>query len=107
MNNDQDSLNAILVEMKNPDKRIRAAALEATIQFDDRSVILKLQEIATQTADPDEKAEILKAIDYIKLPSFTEYMAQQRALKAARKQTNAPSISPSATNNLQPAPGQP
>ena len=106
MEKDQDSLNAILAELRNPDERIRAAALEATIQFGDRSVIPKLQEIAEQTADPAEQSAIFKAIDYLKLPSFSEYLAEKRALEAAG-QTNTPSVSPSVTNIPQPAPGQP
>lgn len=76
MNNDTQSRDAILSELKNnPDKTIRAAALEAAIQFGDRSVVPPMQEIAAQTQDPDEKAAILDAIDYINLPSLTEYMA--------------------------------
>ena len=76
MNNDMASRNEILSEVKNnPDKEIRAAALEAAIQFNDRSVVPPLQEIAQQTQDPEEKASILEAIDYINLPSLTEYQA--------------------------------
>jgi HEAT repeats len=104
-NNDQDSLNAILAEMKNPDKQIRTAALSATVQFNDRSAIPRLQEIAAQTEDPSEKAQILKAIDYMKLPSISEYLAQRRASSAAR--TNAPAAPAAGTNIPQPGPGQP
>jgi len=76
MNNDVQSRDTILSELKNnPDKQIRAAALEAAIQFDDRSVVPPMQEIAAQTEDPDEKAAILEAIDYINLPSLSEYLA--------------------------------
>ena len=76
MNDDVQSRDTILSELKNnPDKKIRAAALEAAIQFDDRSVVPPMQEIAAQTQDPEEKAAILEAIDYINLPSLTEYMA--------------------------------
>jgi hypothetical protein len=76
MNNDNQSRDEILAEVKNnPDRQIRAAALEAAIQFDDRSVVPPLKAIADQTADPDEKEAILKAIDYINLPSLTEFRA--------------------------------
>ena len=98
MNNDPASLAAILKEMKNSDKTVRAAALKATIEFNDRSVIPSLQKIADETADPYEKVEILNAIDYIKLPSLTEVMAYKRSLKAAQHSTNAPAASPAATN---------
>ncbi|HEY5297908.1 MAG TPA: hypothetical protein VIK59_08275 [Verrucomicrobiae bacterium] len=80
MNNDTDSRDAILAELRtNSDKQIRAAALEAAIQFDDRSVVPQLQQIADETEDPDEKADILAAIDYINLPSLTEYLADHPA----------------------------
>lgn len=76
MNNDTKSRDIILSEVAtNSDKRIRAAALEAAIQFDDRSVVPPLQQIADQTQDPEEKSNILAAIDYINLPSLTEYLA--------------------------------
>ena len=77
-NNDTESRDAILSEVKNnPDKTIRAAALDAAIQFDDRSVVPPLQQIAAETQDPAEKQNILDAIDYINLPSLSEYLASQ------------------------------
>jgi hypothetical protein len=76
MNDDMESRDAILSELKdNPDKAVRAAALEAAIQFGDRSVVPAMQEVAAQTQDPEEKAKILEAIDYINLPSLSEYLA--------------------------------
>ena len=88
MNDDPASLAAILVEMKNSEKTIRAAALKAVIQFNDRSAIPALQKLADETADPYEKVDILKAIDYIKMPSYTEYLAYRRALKTGQVPTN-------------------
>jgi hypothetical protein len=75
-NSDVPSRDAILSELRNsPDRQIRAAALEAAIQFNDRSVVPSLKEIAEQTQNPDEKDAILEAIEYINLPSLTEYRA--------------------------------
>jgi hypothetical protein len=91
MKNDPVSRDAILDEMQNPDKAIRKAALEASIQFGDCSVVPRLQEIAAQTEDTAEKAAILEAIDYINLPSLTEYREQQKAARAATGMTNSPS----------------
>jgi hypothetical protein len=89
MNSDVKSRDAILSELKNnPDKTIRKAALEAAIQFNDRSVVPFMKEIAAQTQDPDEKAAILEAIDYINLPSLTEYMKQNP------RPANAPAPAP-------------
>ena len=93
-NNDVQSRDTILSELKkNPDKEIRAAALEAAIQFDDRSVVPPMQEIAAQTEDPDEKAAILEAIDYINLPSLTEFMAAHPNSTPGSAQTRSSSHS--------------
>lgn len=72
---DNASRDAIVAVMKHdPDKAIRAAAVQAAIQFfGGRSIVEPMKEIAAQTVDPWEKASILAAIDYINLPSFTEY----------------------------------
>jgi hypothetical protein len=79
MNNDDASRDAILAEMRNPDKEVRKAALEAAIQFGSRSVVPTLRDVAEETEDAGEKAAILEAIDYINLPSLTEYLAEKRA----------------------------
>ena len=98
MNNDDASRDAIWAELKNPDKAIRKAALEAAIQFGDRSVVPRLKEIAGQTEDPAEKAAIQQAIDYINLPSLTERLAEQKAARAAGGET-APPQDPQAVSN--------
>ncbi len=89
MNSDAASLATLLAGMTNAEPLIRKAALNAIIQFNDRSAIPELQKIADATSDPFEKVDILKAIDYIKLPSFTEYRAYMEARKKARLQTNS------------------
>jgi len=88
MNSDAASLATLLAGMTNAEPQIRKAALNAVIQFNDRSAIPALQKIADATSDPFEKVDILKAIDYIKLPSFTEMMAYEKSLKLARQKTN-------------------
>jgi hypothetical protein len=87
MNDDTNSLNTILSEVTNPDPQIRQAARDAVVQFGDRSAIPKLSEIAEQTDDPQEKAKILEAIDFLKLPTLTEFLADE---KAAGKTTSQP-----------------
>jgi hypothetical protein len=89
MKGDSFGRDTILAELQNPDKAIRKGALDAAIQLSDRSVVPRLQEVAAQTEDPAEKADILAAIDYINLPSLTEYMAEQRAQRSALGLTNA------------------
>lgn len=92
MNSDAASLATLLAGLTNAEPQIRKAALNAVIQFNERSAVPALQKIADATSDPFEKVDILKAIDYIKLPSFTEYAAYMEALKKARHQTNTVGI---------------
>ncbi len=97
MKNDAASRDTILSELQNPDKEIRKGALAATIQFGDRSVNPRLREIAAQTEDPAEKAELLAAADYLDLPSLTEVLAERKALgltNTFRMSTNAPARRP-------------
>ena len=72
MNDDSDSLDTIWAELSNPDKQIREGALEAVVQFGDRSVVPRLRELAAQTEDPAEKASILEAADHLDLPPLGE-----------------------------------
>ena len=77
MNNDADSFNTIWSELSNPDKEIRAGALEAVIQFGDHSVSPRLRELAAQTQDPAEQSAILEAADYLDLPPITDLPRKQ------------------------------
>jgi hypothetical protein len=79
MNDDQGSLNAILSEMTNSDSALRKAALRAAVEFDDRGVIPRLRQIASETEDPGEKKAILDAVNYLSLPTLTEYLQQHPA----------------------------
>ena len=71
-NDDSNSLHTICSELTNPDKEIRAGALAAAVQFGDRSVIPYLRELAAQTSDPFERADITKAADQLALPLLGE-----------------------------------
>jgi hypothetical protein len=111
MNNDTESRDIILSEVAtNSDRRIRAAALEAAIQFDDRSVVPPLQAIAAQTDDPEEKQSILDAIDYINLPSLSEYLAANPPDPSAPPNPNVqkhPHRTKAPPSDSSPAPAQP
>jgi hypothetical protein len=96
--NDTEARDIILSELDNSDREIREGALEAAIQFSDRSVIPRLREAADRTSDATEKEAILAAIDYLNLPSLTEYLEQAQTLGLTNgiKRTGfrpAPSIS--------------
>ena len=72
MNNDANSLNKIWMELSNSDKEIRAGALDAVVQFGDRSAAPRLRALAAQTEDPTEKASMIAAADYLELPTPDE-----------------------------------
>jgi hypothetical protein len=97
-NDDADSLHAILAELSNSDKEIRAAAVESTIQFGNRDAIPVLKDLATRTQDPDEKKALLDAADFLALPTMTEVMEQKRREKM---QNETP------PSDVPPAAGQP
>jgi hypothetical protein len=90
MTDDRANLDTILSEMSNRDPEIRKAALEATIQFGSRDAIPKLADAISQTDDPNEKAAIADAIEFLKLPSLTEIRAQSSSRPAANNTTAAP-----------------
>jgi hypothetical protein len=76
MTDDRANLDIILSEVSNRDPEIRKAALEAAIQFGSRDAIPKLADAVSQTDDPNEKAALTDAIEFLKLPSLTEIRAQ-------------------------------
>jgi hypothetical protein len=80
MTDDRTNLDTILSELSNRDPEIRKAALEATIQFGSRDAIPKLTDAISQTDDPNEKAALADAIEFLKLPSLTEIHAQSQAV---------------------------
>jgi hypothetical protein len=94
MNDDSQSLNAILSELSNRDPEIRKAAVEATVQFGSRDAIPNLTDAAAQTDDPQEKAEIMEAIQFLKLPTLSEAAAQANQAQPAIG-SNGPAGGPS------------
>jgi HEAT repeats len=80
MTDDRTNLDTILSELSNRDPEIRKAALDATIQFGSRDAIPNLTDAISQTDDPNEKAALADAIEFLKLPSLTEIHAQSQAV---------------------------
>lgn len=86
---DPASLETLLSEVRNPDPEIRQAALEAISQSGNRSAIPGLQEAVAQTENAAEQQAIEEVIDFLKLPTLTEILREQRAIN-----NNAPSDRP-------------
>ena len=76
MTDERGNLDTILSELSNRDPEIRKAVFEVTIQFGSRDAIPKLADAASQTDDPNEKAALADAIEFLKLPSLTEISSQ-------------------------------
>jgi hypothetical protein len=80
-NDDAESLHAILNELTDSNRVIRHAAIEATTQFRDRAAIPVLADLAARTTDPEEKQELLDAVEFLTLPTYTEVMAEKKRAK--------------------------
>jgi hypothetical protein len=72
MNNDADSLEFILQSLTDSNPQIRAAAVEATIQFDSPDAIPSLQDALAKTESPQEKVSVQEAIDFLRLQSISQ-----------------------------------
>lgn len=72
MSSDPDSLAGIESEFDNRDPRIQTAAVAAAVQFGSRDAIPALQDAYQHFDDPEQKINIRKAIDFLKLPRLGE-----------------------------------
>jgi len=79
-----DGLAVVLPYLTNSNRQTRQQALTTVIQFDDRSVIPRLQQLAANTPDPAERSNLLAAADYLNLPTPTEYFAAHGTNSAAK-----------------------
>jgi HEAT repeat protein len=67
---DKTAVRKLLSALEESDPEIRSEALEALIQAGDRAVADDLRSLAEKVADPEFKAKLLEAADYIALPGF-------------------------------------
>jgi hypothetical protein len=102
MNDDSASLSNILADLANPEKAIRAAAVEAAKQFGSTNAIPALKAAVNDTDDTQEKIALLEAADFLSLPDAIlagktgtdqpqtpeqiQAQAQQKAKHDARRQ---------------------
>ena len=76
---DSASVEAILLDIRSPDKEIREAALDALMQSGNRDTIPRLADLAQQTDDPEQKRAIEEAAEFLKLPTITEVLGVGKA----------------------------
>jgi hypothetical protein len=105
MNDDTASLSNILADLTNPEKEIREAAIEAAEQFGSTNAIPNLKNLAANDEDPEEKAALLEAANFLSLPSIFDTdtsttPAEREARRQAQMQKRASNQnSPAAPNN--------
>lgn len=90
MSDDPQCLSNILADLNSPEKEIRLAAIQAAVQFENTNAIPVLRAQAANDNDPDEKAALLQAADYLSLPPLTfttgnAPMTQQQSQDAAQR----------------------
>jgi len=86
MNNDPQSLSNILADLDSPEKEVRLAAIDATVQFDDTNAVPILRAKATNDDDLDEKVALVKAADFLALPDVTFTTGGQPSQQAQEAQ---------------------
>ena len=69
-------MKEILSELRNPLPEIRRAALSAVRAFSSRKSIPYLDQIRRETRDSSDQQNLTNAIDYLKLPTMVEALAQ-------------------------------
>ncbi|MGA2180018.1 MAG: HEAT repeat domain-containing protein [Verrucomicrobiota bacterium] len=104
MNDDPESLSNILADLTNPEKEVRKAAIEAADQFGSTNAIPILKNLAANNEDPEEKAALLEAANFLSLPSIFDTgtsttPAEREARRQARMQNHAPNQNPPAAPN--------
>jgi hypothetical protein len=76
VNDDADSLAAILKDLTSPGRRIRLAAIEAAKQFGSRDAIPVLKAAAVNAQDAEERKDMLAAADFLSLPTIANSSVQ-------------------------------
>ena len=72
LNRTDESLRLVLGKLEDADKEVRKAAIQALIALNDREAISALELAISRSDDAEDKAEMQKAIDFLKLPSLSE-----------------------------------
>ena len=111
-NEDKQSLTNIIGYLANPDKEVRAAAIEATKQFGSADAIPALKAAAQSADNIEDKLAYLEAAEFLSLPEMEvvpttlEEAAKLRAEVLARRQAQMQQQNASAHSPSQPPPAQ-
>ena len=72
---DAAAADEIISALADHDAQVRAAACAAAVQCGDRNLIPALQAAADSTGDVREKMDLLRAADFLQLPTMSEALA--------------------------------
>jgi hypothetical protein len=72
---DDQTLPLLCAKLRAQDRQVRQAAVSNLVILADRAGIAALSEAANNATDSDEKANIVKAIEFLQLPTYDELVA--------------------------------
>ncbi len=84
----------LVTEVTHKEPEVRKAAIEALVQINDTNAIPALEQAVTMLQDPREKAALLDAIDYLKLPDFSNGVDDTWTNSLPKRTNSAPRNTP-------------
>ena len=87
-------IDAVLEKLSNPEGEVRQTAIRVLREMNDTNAIPGLQHAANTLADPREKVAALDAIDYIKMPSVTDWVPPELATNHQRSDVTITNYQP-------------
>lgn len=87
---DAASLQALLRNLEHPLRAIRAAALTGVLDVASRDAIPTLKAVAARTEDPREKVKLIEVIEFLELPTLTEWRKAKGKVPARTPATEPP-----------------
>ncbi|MGZ4987929.1 MAG: HEAT repeat domain-containing protein [Limisphaerales bacterium] len=104
----EQTLPLLTAKLLADDRQVRQAAVSNLVALADRAAVPALSEAANRVTDSEEKANILKAVEFLQLPSYDELVANG-TMKAPGKvpmsvsRINAESYLPRPSAKVEPA----
>lgn len=86
---DERTLPLLCAKLSATDRQVRQAAVSNLVTLADRDGIPALSEAADRTADSEEKGTILKAIEFLQLPTYDELIANGTMQSAGKIPSNS------------------
>jgi mannitol-specific phosphotransferase system IIBC component len=85
----EQTLPLLCAKLRAVDRQVRQAAISNLVVLADRDAIVALSEAADRSTDSDEKTNILKAIEFLQLPTYDELVANGTMSPLGKSPNNA------------------